>query len=167
MKRSRGRSAWAEAVLKAADVPEGSFGRLSAAELRGIAPRQPAPPAPPPRAPRKRRRSKLELELEGQLRLIGLDPLTEHRFHDTRRWRFDFAFLAARVLLDVDGSIFAAENEQTAGKHARGAGICNDMEKRNAAAELGWCVLSYGPPHIRSGEAAMQIQRIVAARSVS
>jgi hypothetical protein len=38
------------------------------------------------------------------------------------------------------------------------------FEKRNAAAELGYCVLCYGPPQIRSGEAALQIERIVTGR---
>ncbi len=73
----------------------------------------------------------------------------------------DFAFPDVRVGVEVDGAIFAAENGTEAGRHSRGAGQCNDMEKRNAAAELGWFVLSYGPPHVRSGEAALQIERIV------
>jgi hypothetical protein len=67
-------------------------------------------------------------------------------------------------VIDVDGGVFAAENAETAGRHARGKGICAGFEKRNAAAELGYCVLCYGPPQIRSGEAALQIERVLTSR---
>jgi hypothetical protein len=72
---------------------------------------------------------------------------------------------AARVGIEVDGGIFNAENGREIAKHSRGAGMCKDMEKRNAAAELGWLVLVYGPPHVRSGDAALQIQRVLATRT--
>jgi hypothetical protein len=112
-----------------------------------------------------RAESKLEAELRGNLEVMSLRPFTpQHRFHPERRWRFDFAFPDVLVGVEIDGGIFAAENGETAGRHARGAGILSGFEKKNAAAELGWCVLSYGPPQIRSGEAALQIERIVTAR---
>jgi hypothetical protein len=40
----------------------------------------------------------------------------EHRFHPVRRWRFDAAFPARKVAVELDGGIFAA------GRHTRGAG---------------------------------------------
>lgn len=108
--------------------------------------------------------SPLEAELAGHLNVMQLAPVQQHRFHDERRWRFDFAFPDVMVAVELDGGIFAAENGTTAGRHARGMGRCKDFEKRNAAAELGWLVLCYGPPQVRSGEAAVQIERIVRAR---
>ena len=122
---------------------------------------------PPPRAPRAsapRGESRLEAELRGMLELMQLAPVSQFKFHPERRWRFDFAFPDVMVCVDVDGGVFAAENKETAGRHARGAGIVAAFEKRNAAAELGYCVLCYGPPQIRSGESALQIERIVTAR---
>ena len=95
---------------------------------------------------------------------MQLRPELEYRFHPERRWRLDFAFPDVRVGVELDGGIFAAENGTEAGRHARGAGRVADYEKRNAAAELGWIVLCYGPPQVRSGEAALQIERIVTAR---
>lgn len=89
---------------------------------------------------------------------------SQYRFHPERRWRLDFAFPDVKVGVEIDGGIFAAENGETAGKHARGAGRCADFEKRNAAAELGWVVLCYGPPQVRSGEAAIQVERVVLAK---
>lgn len=108
--------------------------------------------------------SRLETELAGHLSVMGLKPESQYRFHPERRWRLDFAFPDLRIGVEIDGGIFAAENGGEVGKHARGAGRCNDMEKRNAAAELGWVILNYGPPHVRSGEAALQISRLVSSR---
>lgn len=118
-------------------------------------------------ARRGRGGSKLEAELAGHLSVMGMTPETQFQFHPERKWRLDFAFPDELVAVEIDGGIFAAENGATAGKHARGAGRCKDMEKRNAAAELGWLVLNYGPPHVRSGEAALQIERLVVARRAS
>lgn len=117
-----------------------------------------------PRAPRLEKGSRLEHELYGHLTVMQLEPVPQFKFHPERRWRFDFGFPAELVVVDVDGGIFAAENGNEAGRHARGAGIVAGFEKRNAAAELGFVVLCYGPPQVRSGEAATQIERIVTAR---
>jgi hypothetical protein len=95
---------------------------------------------------------------------MQLRPEAQYRFHPERRWRLDFAFPDVLVAVELDGGIFAAENGGEVGKHSRGAGRCKDMEKRNAAAELGWFVLNYGPPHVRSGAAALQIERLVTSR---
>lgn len=146
--------------------------RWSEDEYAQFLARQGAAPAPStPRSqnvtPAKRRSSggsPLERELRGNLTVMQLAPETQYKFHPERRWRFDFAFPDVMVAVELDGGIFAAENATEAGRHARGAGRCADMEKRNAAAELGWIVLCYGPPHVRSGEAALQVERIVRTR---
>ena len=108
--------------------------------------------------------SALETELLGHFTVMQLVPELQHRFHPERRWRFDFAFPAELVAVEVDGGIFAAENGTEAGRHARGVGRLKDYEKRNAAAELGWFVLCYGPPQVRDGTAALQVERLVRAR---
>ncbi len=70
-------------------------------------------------------------------------PLLEHKFHPTRKWRFDFAFIIpserAFVALEVDGGIWIG------GGHNRGAQMKKDWEKRNAAAVLGWRILYVEP----------------------
>ena len=109
--------------------------------------------------------SPLVRELAGHLRLLGHELEREVRFHDKRRWRFDLASVAQRVGVECDGAIFNAENGKAAGAHARGAAMLWEMEKRNAAAELGWVVLVYGPPQIRDGSAAIQVARVIAARA--
>ena len=33
-------------------------------------------------------------------------PIFEHKFHDTRRWRFDLAFMDAKLAVEVEGGIW-------------------------------------------------------------
>ena len=62
-------------------------------------------------------------------------PVAEHRFHPTRRWRFDWAFLDRLVALEVEGGVWQQ------GRHTRGSGFVKDIEKYNAAAALGWRII--------------------------
>jgi hypothetical protein len=158
-------------------LPERARARVRAAIDAGAAEQRGAQNAELARkiASEIQKESPLVLELAGHLRLLGfkivapssysgapLELVTEYRFHDTRKWRFDLASPTKKIGVEVDGSIFNAENGKAAGKHSRGAGMLRDMEKRNAASEIGWRLLVYGPPMIRSGEAAAQIARMVA-----
>lgn len=81
------------------------------------------------------------------LRADHPDAVTEHRFHPTRKWRFDFAIPSARLAIEIDGGVW------TSGRHSRGAGQIADMEKLNAAAILGWRVLRFTPQQIPSIQA--------------
>jgi len=63
----------------------------------------------------------------------------EHRFHDKRRWRFDFAHLELKLAIEVEG--LCAEWQKS--RHTTIKGYIADCEKYNAAALLGWTVLRY------------------------
>ncbi len=106
-------------------------------------------------------RSELETLLAGNLEAMGLEPIREYHManiDDTAKgWRFDFAFPAERVLVEIHGALGF-------GKHSKKAGQTNDLEKANAATEHGWSVFSYGAAQIRSGEAALQVERVVRRR---
>ena len=69
----------------------------------------------------------------------------EHRFHDTRKWRFDFALPEWLIAIEVEGGVF------TQGRHTRGTGFTNDLLKYNAAVTLGWVVLRYTTGQINMG----------------
>lgn len=70
----------------------------------------------------------------------GLPPLVpEHRFAPPRRWKFDFAMIAERIAVEIEGGSWSG------GRHTRGDGFLKDMEKYNAAVLLGWRVLRYSP----------------------
>lgn len=102
--------------------------------------------------------SALEETLALHLRAAKLEPEREYRFHPSRLWRFDFAFVLERVAVEVEGGIFVK------GAHTRGAHFRGDCEKYNAAAEIGWTVLRYTDRHIKRGDALAQIERVVRAR---
>jgi very-short-patch-repair endonuclease len=72
----------------------------------------------------------------------GLHPVPEHKFHPSRKWRFDFAFPDDKIALEVEGGI------HTGGRHTRGAGFKADMEKYNNATLLGWRVFRVVPTEL-------------------
>lgn len=81
------------------------------------------------------------------LRARGLpQPHQEYRFHDSRLWRFDYAFPAWNLAIEVDGGLFVR------GAHVRGARILKTHEKLNAAAAMGWRILYTTPDRLCSGE---------------
>lgn len=89
-----------------------------------------------------------------QLRALQLPPpQPEFRFHETRRWRFDFAWPAQRLALEIEGGVYVA------GRHSRGAGMEGDMEKYAEALVAGWRVLRVTPRMVRDGRAAAWVGR--------
>ena len=64
-------------------------------------------------------------------------PVTQHRFAPPRRFRFDFAWLEAKVAVEIDGGVWVA------GRHTRGSGVQADYVKLNLATAGGWRVLRF------------------------
>lgn len=98
--------------------------------------------AKPKRAKAKKGRSHLEAGFvtlwQSMMRHL---PAPEREFHFAksigRKWRFDFAWPADKVAVEIDGGIFMR------GGHNRGVQFTEDCEKLNAAVVLGWRVLRY------------------------
>lgn len=92
-----------------------------------------------PRTTRPRRAgSHLETGFLNLCRFAELPaPVTQHRFHPTRRWRFDFAWPDCKLAVEIDGGQF------THGRHLRPRGFQEDCEKLNAATLAGWRILRY------------------------
>lgn len=63
----------------------------------------------------------------------------EHRFHDTRKWRFDIAWPASKVAVEIHGGLFRF------GHHSRGKGFLDDREKIATAISMGWKVFEVAP----------------------
>lgn len=61
----------------------------------------------------------------------------EHKFHPVRRWRFDFADVANKIAIELEGGVWIR------GRHNRGSGYIKDTYKYNEAVKLGWRVLRY------------------------
>ena len=73
------------------------------------------------------------------------EPVSEFRFHASRKWRIDWAWPAYKIGLEVDGGIWHN------GRHTRGAGWLKDSEKLNAAAIAGFRMLRTTPQQMASG----------------
>jgi len=90
-----------------------------------------------------------------QMKAVGLKPVTEFRFHPTRKWRSDFAFPDKMLLVEFEGGVFVK------GRHTRGAGFVADCEKYNNAALLGYVVMRFTDKHVKSGEALVMIEQFM------
>jgi len=91
--------------------------------------------------------------LAWQLRAAKLPaPQREHVFASPRKWRFDFAWPALALAVEVEGGV------GNGGRHTRLAGFENDCEKYNTAAVRGWRVLRFTTRQVLSGEALAFIQ---------
>lgn len=81
-------------------------------------------------------------------------PEKEYRFHPTRRWRFDYAFIARKIGVEIEGGIWSR------GRHTRGSGFLGDMEKYNEAGKMGWTVFRFTPKQLEKGEAQAFLKEI-------
>lgn len=68
----------------------------------------------------------------------------EFKFHPTRMWRLDFAFIDKKIGIEIDGGIW------NHGGHVRGVHYTSDCEKVNQAQILGWKILKYTDKNIYS-----------------
>ena len=73
-------------------------------------------------------------------------PEQEYRFHPVRRFRFDYAWPASLVALEIEGGVW------TGGRHVHPSGYLRDMVKYNLAASMGWRVLRCMPANLCSNE---------------
>lgn len=86
-------------------------------------------------------------DFKGWCRAKGLpEPTAEYCFAPPRRWRFDWCWPDAKIVLEVEGGIW------TGGRHTRGAGFLRDLEKYNQATLMGWRVLRTTPQTLKSRE---------------
>ncbi len=89
-----------------------------------------------------------------QIQAAGLEmPEFEFRFHETRRWRSDFAWPDQMLLAEYEGGVY------TKGAHVRGKHFESDCEKYNEATLLGYRVLRFTYDMVRSGMALEQTER--------
>ncbi len=110
-----------------------------------------------PRKPAGPRVIPIPLDLRIHCRARRLpEPVPEHRFDAARRWRFDWAWPALRLAVEVEGLVYpkAGQTGVHGGRHVSLTGFRADVEKYAAAFVAGWAVLRVLPEHIRSGQAA-------------
>jgi len=90
-----------------------------------------------------------------QITAIGLPkPERQYPFAKAvgRQYHADFAFLDERLIVEVNGGAWIG------GRHVRGAGYEDDLERNAIAVTLGWRVLCVTPRHVKSGFALKWIE---------
>jgi very-short-patch-repair endonuclease len=105
--------------------------------------------------------SKTELEETMALHIRANDlpePVREYRFHPKRLWRFDFAWPAVKLALEVEGGIYMKKSG-----HNTAAGITRDCFKGNEALCLGWRVIRVTSAQIDDGSAVDWLRKALEA----
>ncbi len=66
----------------------------------------------------------------------------EYKFHEYRKWRFDYAIPSKKIAIEVEGGVWIQ------GRHNRANGFLGDMEKYNTATAMGWRLLRTTPQEL-------------------
>ena len=85
----------------------------------------------------------------------GCEIKPEHSFYPGRKWRLDFAIVVLKIGIEIEGGVWAN------GRHTRGKGFIDDMEKYNAAATLGWVILRFTPQDLNKLTTFETIKKVV------
>lgn len=106
--------------------------------------------------------------LFAQIADAGLpEPEREVRIHPGRRWKADYAYTAAKLVIEVEGGVWMAHKGAKRcdscgvfprGRHLTPEGFERDAEKYNAFALLGYRVLRFTSRAIRSGRAIEEVR---------
>ena len=108
---------------------------------------------------RKRANEAIERQYELFRRTLesfaGCKVVSEHKFHDTRKWRLDFAIVDLKIGIEIEGGVWSG------GRHTRGNGFVEDMEKYNAAVTLGWVILRFTPQDLNKITTFETIKKVV------
>jgi very-short-patch-repair endonuclease len=109
------------------------------------------------------KKSSLEKEFALIAKEFKLPPyVTEYRFHNIRKFRFDVAFLDKKVAVEVEGGVYRGAR----GRHTSGVGFTNDCTKLNLATEMGWAILRYTGEQMKQDPKGMidQIKEVLKMR---
>ena len=85
----------------------------------------------------------------------GCQVVAENKFHDTRKWRIDFAIIDLKIGIEIEGGVWSG------GAHTRGKGFIEDMEKYNAAVTFGWVILRFTPQDLNKITTFETIKKVV------
>ena len=128
-------------------------------------------PKKPPRSPGKKPTAPTSGLFEAMCAAHGLrEPVPEFRFDPGRKWMLDYAWPEARVALEVEGGVFGRGKpcpmckRRRAGAHSSIERMLSDMEKYNAAAIQGWCVIRCTPDDVQTGKVFEILKRAFGRR---
>lgn len=91
---------------------------------------------------------------------LKVECIKEHKFHPTRKWRFDYAIPEHKIAIEVEGGVW------TGGRHTSPKGFLRDMEKYNTATLMGWRVLRTVPSELCTGATLDMIRSAIACSTL-
>lgn len=77
--------------------------------------------------------------IENLLLSAGIEYVKEHRFHATRKFRFDIAIPSKMIAIEYEGLVATGKK----GGHQTKTGYTSNCTKYNLAASMGWKVYRY------------------------
>ena len=80
-----------------------------------------------------------------------ISPTREYPFHETRKWRIDFAWPDLKFAVEVESSV-----------HRIRSRFASDLDKYNAMSMAGWKLLRYTRKMIESGQAINEVLEALA-----
>ena len=89
---------------------------------------------------------------------LDIEIATEYKFHDKRKWRFDWAIPSLKIAIEYEG-LFSAKS-----RHTTPTGFTNDCTKYNNAAANGWAVLRF--TSLNEIEAKEIIEKTISIKSI-
>lgn len=89
---------------------------------------------------------------------LGIDLVPEFRFDKVRKWRFDYAIPECMIAIEKEGGVWSG------GRHTRGKGYINDMEKYTACALQGWILIRRTPDQMLTEETLSLIRKALSAK---
>lgn len=84
-----------------------------------------------------KRGDKEKNDIELILMSLSIPYVKEHRFHDVRRFKFDYAIVDSKIAIEYEG-LFSKKSG-----HTTISGYTKDCDKYNLALVNGWKVLRY------------------------
>jgi very-short-patch-repair endonuclease len=100
--------------------------------------------------------SELEDILLLLIRETGLpEPVRQHKFSDTRRFKLDFAWPDQKLGVEVNGGTWIKSG------HTTGGGLDRDYEKNNLCQLGGWRLLIFNKRMIEDGTAIETIKKAI------
>ena len=85
----------------------------------------------------------------------GCEIKPEHMFYPCRKWRIDLAIVDLKIGIEIEGGVWSG------GRHTRGKGFIEDMEKYNAAVTFGWVILRFTPQDLNKITTFETIKKVV------
>lgn len=137
-------------------------------------------------AKRQSDQSKLESVFDGQVLTQGITGVVRnYKFHPDRKWELDHALPLLKLAVEIQGGIYGStvqcnHCQQTVMRqlkdgtwipvrqgmgHSTGTGIQRDIDKLNAAHELGWVVILLSGKMVMDGSGAALFKRFTELRS--